>query len=90
MGKSDLFDTTIPVSVGEFVDAVVTTRSRILHGTWSTLAGDDIDIERRDVARLAQNLLLQISRALGAYSKSGATPPDNIDQFLAWLGPGKS
>jgi len=90
MGKSDLFDTTIPVSVGEFVDAVVTTRSRILHGTWSTLAGDDIEIERRDVARLAQNFLLLFSRALGAYSKSGATPPDNIDQFLAWLGPGKS
>jgi hypothetical protein len=89
MGKSDLLDTTIPVSVGEFVDVVVTARSRILHGTWSTVAGDDIEIERRDVARLAQNFLLLFSRALDAYSKSEATPPDNIDQFLAWLAPEK-
>jgi hypothetical protein len=80
---SSQFDAILPVTVEEFVEVIVTARSRILHGTWSTLAGRDVEVERRDVARLTQNFLMTSARAIDAYAQS-REPPDNIDDFLAW------
>lgn len=80
---SSLVDTILPVTVDEFVEAVVTARSRILHGTWSTLANRDVEVDRRDVVRLTQNFLMISARALDTYARSRAAS-DNIDAFLDW------
>ncbi|WP_143035407.1 hypothetical protein [Bradyrhizobium sp. Rc2d] len=77
------FDAILPVTVDEFVEAIVTARSRILHGTWSTLANRDGEVERRDVARLTQNFIMISARAIEAYGKS-FNPTDNVDALLAW------
>jgi hypothetical protein len=45
--KNSLIDTRLPVTVDKFVSAVVTARSRILHGTWSALGRDDLEVKRR-------------------------------------------
>jgi hypothetical protein len=76
-------DAILPVTVDEFVEGIVTARSRILRGTWSTLANLDAEVDRRDVARLTQNFLLISARALNAYTRS-ANPLDNVDAFLDW------
>lgn len=76
-------DTILPVTVDEFVEAVVTARSRVLHGTWSTLANRDVEVDRRDVTRITQNFLKISARALDTYSRS-AQPSDNVDAFLDW------
>ena len=76
-------DAILPVTIDEFVESIVTARSRILHGTWSTLANLDAEVDRRDVARLTQNFLLISARALNVYASS-ANSLDNVDAFLDW------
>jgi hypothetical protein len=80
---SSPIDALLPVTVDEFVDAIVTARSRILHGTWSTLANRDVAVDRRDVARLTQNFLFVSARAIEEYAKS-VSPSDEVDAFLDW------
>jgi hypothetical protein len=82
-GGSSPVDALLPVTVDEFIDAIVTARSRILHGTWSTLANTDVEVDRRDVARLTQNFLMIAARALDVYAGS-SNPTDDIVGFLAW------
>jgi hypothetical protein len=40
LGSKDFLDAAKTVTVEEFVQAITTARSRILHGTWPTLHSD--------------------------------------------------
>jgi hypothetical protein len=77
-------NTALPVTVNQFINSIVTARSRILHGTCSTLTRHDLEVERRDVMTLARSLLLLYPKVLHAYAATGS-PKDNVREMLEWL-----
>ena len=70
-------------TVREFANDLVTDRSRILHGTWSTLSGDIVD-SRADLTSLARELLAAYALQLDAYKAAGQTSERILD-FLIWI-----
>lgn len=70
-------------TVKRFVKDIVEVRSRVLHGTFSTLT-EDSRIVRSDVETLALVLLRQFAIALDGYAISAA-PSDDIESFLDWV-----
>lgn len=85
MERDDVIDATLPVTVEQFVRSVVTARSRILHGTWSTLVRHDLEVERRDVVKFARTLLIYYPRWLGGYVSNSESPTDSIQALLKWV-----
>jgi hypothetical protein len=83
--NSSLIDTRLPVTVDQFISAVITARSRILHGTWSALGKDDLEVDRSDVAKLARTFLLLYTQFLDLYVESATTPADNVRAFFEWI-----
>ena len=67
-------------TVEQFVQGFVRDRSRILHGTWSTL----LHASRPSLTTLARDLLTLYSLSLDQYIAS-ASPKDNIDLFLDFV-----
>jgi hypothetical protein len=77
-----------PTDVKSFVAAIVTARSRVLHGTWSALSPDlpqrnGLSVRRADVEDLARALLIVASLQLDAYEAAGQQT-DDILALLAW------
>jgi len=76
-----------PETVGDFIKSVVKTRSRILHGTWSTLAFDPSiseDAGRQILEMLVVDLLRRMTTALDEYAKDPKAV-DNIEPFFNWI-----
>ena len=69
----------------EFAEAVVRARSKILHGTWSTTAREDMGIDRVSVEKVARGLILYYSVLLDEYLESVKVAVDDAASFLAWL-----
>lgn len=77
-----------PTDVKSFVAAIVTARSRVLHGTWSALSPDlpqrnGVGVRRADVEDLARALLTVASVQLDAYEAAGRQT-DDILALLEW------
>ncbi len=78
-----------PIALGslttarEFARNVVRDRSRILHGTWSTLNARGID--REGMTGFVTTVLRIAVVELEAYIRS-ERPQDDIDNFLKWAG----
>jgi len=71
------------VTVDELVKGIVTDRSRILHGTWSTLKTNLRD-SRPTLTYLVRDLLTNYTVELDAFvSEPSAT--DDIEQLLSWV-----
>ena len=70
------------LSSREFARKVVRDRSRILHGTWSTLHARGID--RAGMEGFVVTVLRKAVIELEAYAHS-AGPADDIDEFLGWV-----
>jgi hypothetical protein len=70
-------------TVGDLVAQIVTARSRVLHGTLSTMEADT-DEERLIAQGLAQELLIAYCGHLENYIKSPGAQ-DDTDAFLAWI-----
>jgi hypothetical protein len=70
------------LTVGAFVKELVTDRSRILHGTWPTLASR-LDMARESLESVAAFLLQASALALEQYLASDA-PIDKMEPFLHW------
>jgi hypothetical protein len=68
--------------VEEFVAGVVTARSRVVHGTRSTVDGHDTEVSRRDVARLAQNFILTVVQKIAAYETAVPNPNDDLHSLV--------
>lgn len=77
-----------PRTVIQFIDSIVTARSRILHGTWSTLthrpSTRDEHQHRDEVELLARDLLIHFTLHLDEY-KNIENSKDDIKEFLAWI-----
>lgn len=74
----------------EFAIAIVTARSRVLHGTWQTLIPDLPEgkggktISLRATEQFARLLLVKFSLGLDHYGGSVA-PVDQVEPFLDWV-----
>ena len=75
-----------PLSARQFARRVVRDRSRILHGTWSTLNARGID--RTGMEEFVVTVLRSAVIQLEAYAHS-TVPADDIDEFLRWMREGK-
>ncbi len=77
-----------PRTVIKFIDSIVTARSRILHGTWSTLthrpSTRDEHQHRNEVELLAIDLLINFTLQLDEYANI-ESPEDDIKKFLEWI-----
>ena len=83
LSKSDLIAPGSTVKVGEFAANIVTARSRILHGTWSTL-GEELPLGRGDVASLARTMLVSYTLFLDQYEQT-PSPEDKAKPFVDWM-----
>lgn len=90
LGSNDFVNDAKTVTVEQFVTAITTARSRILHGTWPTLDNDmpsqagRLTVRYGDVEVLARMLLLHFSIQLDAYLAAGQTE-DTTDAFMSWI-----
>lgn len=77
-----------PRTVIQFITSIVTARSRILHGTLSTLTHRPStyteEQHRNEVELLAKDLLLHFTIQLDAY-KTTEKPQDNFEHFFEWI-----
>lgn len=77
-----------PRTVIQFINSIAIARSRILHGTWSTLthrpSTRDEHQHREEVELLARELLLHFTLQLDEY-KNLENPEDDFKKFLEWI-----
>ncbi|MCT7309670.1 hypothetical protein N5J06_01830 [Ralstonia sp. CHL-2022] len=77
-----------PRTVIQFISSVVTARSRVLHGTWSTLnyrkPAQDERRHRYEIESLARDLITHFTLRLDHYKKTDK-PEDDITKFLDWV-----
>lgn len=71
------------VNVEHFVDDIVESRSRILHGTWSTL-GQELPLGKAEVATLAHMMLVSYTLHLDRYAETAARA-DKAQPFVDWM-----
>lgn len=67
----------------QFARSVVRDRSRILHGTWSTL-NSRLASNRNGLENFVTTVIRRAALELENYALT-ASPEDNIDAFLAWV-----
>ncbi|MCF8883419.1 hypothetical protein L5849_11980 [Erythrobacter sp. SN021] len=78
------------MTAADFAAAIVTARSRVLHGTWQTLIPDLPEgkggktVSLRAAEQFARLLLVKFSLGLDQYGGSAA-PVDQVEPFLDWL-----
>ena len=82
LGSDDPIAPGSPLSARQFARNVVRDRSRILHGTWSTLNARGID--RAGMEGFVVTVLRTAVIELQAYAHS-AGPADDVDEFLSWV-----
>jgi hypothetical protein len=82
LGPADSIAPGSPLSARQFARNIVRDRSRILHGTWSTLNARGID--RAGMEGFVVTVLRTAVIELEAYAHS-VGPADNIDEFLSWV-----
>ncbi|WP_186040536.1 hypothetical protein [Burkholderia gladioli] len=75
-------------TVLSFIDSIVTARSRVLHGTWSTLNYRKPALNeyqhRQEIELLARDLLSRFTLHLDDYKKTD-NPEDNFMSFINWI-----
>lgn len=83
LAPKDLLPGSSTLTVEKFAKELVAARSRVLHGTLSTLLAD-VTAERDSLARLARDLLLLLAVHLDAFEASHNVKDDR-DSLLAWI-----
>lgn len=77
------------MTADQFAASIVTSRSRVLHGTWPTLhtelpdGNGGIRVSVNDAEALARMLLLRFSMAVDQYAAAGEVE-DTVEAFLGW------
>jgi hypothetical protein len=83
LGPKDPLPTDPSKTVEKYVTEIVGARSKVLHGTTSTLA-ENVEAVRADVELLSSDLLSRTSTALDQYAAT-SNPDDSARAFLAWI-----
>jgi hypothetical protein len=81
--EGDFINPYSQTTVKSFVDDFVTSRSRILHGTWSTLS-ESLEAGREGLQNFTVDLLKNYILAIEAYVAAGS-PLDRHSAFLAFV-----
>jgi hypothetical protein len=81
--RSDFINPNSQTTVEQFAQGFVTDRSRILHGTWSTL-NHSLRASRPSLTMLVRHLLASYSLILDTYVAE-ASSTDEIDAFLSYM-----
>lgn len=71
------------ITVKEFAKGLVRDRSRILHGTWSTLSSN-LTVSRSSLTSLVRTSLLSVTLALDQFAEAPGAK-DDINVFLNWM-----
>ena len=83
---ADRINPSSSVRYKDFVTHVVTARSRVLHGTWSTLTADDLNVNTGSVEDIAREFLINYPMLLRRYSnEAGSQRSDDARVFLDWI-----
>jgi hypothetical protein len=72
------------MTVNSYSEMVVTARSRVLHGTWSTL-NNEMPVSREDISLLAFLCIRAFTLNLDLYLKELPKKGDNVKEFLEWV-----
>lgn len=84
LNGNDLLSSEAQITVNDFSKSIVEARSRVLHGTWSTLT-NEMQIGRSDVALLAWQLLTQFTIWIDAYLLTSPQNVIDVDLLLDWI-----
>jgi hypothetical protein len=83
LAPEDVIDRESGMNMKQFAERLVGMRSRVLHGTVSTLLGD-LAPERGDLTAVVHSLLVTFAVCLEVYVLDAAAE-DDIRVFLGWL-----
>jgi hypothetical protein len=83
LNKQDFINPDVQITVEKFATDFVRDRSRILHGTWSTL-GHSLRDSRPSLTLLVHGLLTNYVIELDAFAADPAAT-DDVDRFLDWV-----
>jgi len=83
LNKQDFINPDIQITVEKFAADFVRDRSRILHGTWSTL-NHSLRDSRPSLTLLVHSLLTNYVIELDAFAADPAAT-DDVDRFLDWV-----
>jgi hypothetical protein len=83
LGPEQLIPGSLSTTVEALIKSVVTSRSRVLHGTWSTLA-EDLRLDRAELVRLVRSLLIEYTTQLDRFMQD-ANARDDRDTFMKWV-----
>lgn len=85
LDENQLINQDSQLTVKKFVADLITDRSRILHGTWSTLV-HHLQDSRPSLTLLVHDLLAQFTVGLDHFiSDQTILEKDNIEKFLQWI-----
>jgi hypothetical protein len=83
LSSSDAIATDSLLTVKQFVKEYVEARSKVLHGTISTLSSN-LSSQRLGLMSLVREILVHFAISLASYAKE-ASPADDIDGLLTWI-----
>ncbi len=83
--ENDPINQDTDLTLGDLAKNLVRDRSRILHGTWSTLS-EDMRFSRSALTQITQRLLIEFSLKLDEYKKL-PNSKDGHNHFFTWLIP---
>ena len=83
LSPNDMITSNSSTTAKQFVKGIVRDRSRILHGTWSTLNSHPA-MNRRSTEEFVIAVIRRTAMELVAYANTAA-PSDQIEAFLMWV-----
>jgi hypothetical protein len=83
LSPNDMVTSESTTTAKQFAKGIVQDRSRILHGTWSTL-NPRLGVDRRGTEQFVVEVIRRAAVELEAYSNTTA-PLDEIEPFLTWV-----
>ncbi len=83
VNPSDALASGTTTTAKQFVSSLVRDRSRVLHGTWSTL-NSRLALNRSGMEEFVIAVIRRAVLELETYANAAA-PQDDIDAFLAWV-----
>ena len=82
--KDDVLSPDSQVTVKDFSKSIVKARSRVLHGTWSTLT-NEMSVSRKDVTALTLHFVRAFTSHLDLYLNTNPANADKVEAFLDWI-----
>jgi hypothetical protein len=83
LSPDDMITSESTTTAQQFAKDIVRNRSRILHGTWSTL-NSRLAMNRRSMEEFVIAVIRRAAVELAAYANTAA-PTDGIEPFLMWV-----